>query len=472
LKPPHNGGTKIDFPAPTLDGGIITTKIKNSRYKKMKNNKKIIFGLFILSLILGSTCVFGAATSASGRTQLYFPDVDVTMINYDPNPAEAGRYVTIRFKIENIGAETAQDIVTELLPKYPFSLDPGESAVKNIGSVRSRQSGDTGVIIDYRVKVDENALEGDNEIELRYKIKNGAWIKLEPLDINVNPHDILLSIASVDAPNMIKPGEISKVDINLENLALTFIKEIKVRLNLGGVPFAPIGSTDRKIVKQMEADSNATVSFNLMAEPGAESNLYKVPIEIEFLDRLGVVYTKNETVGLIVGDEPDLAVNIDSSEVYSSKGSGEIIIKIVNKGVTDVKFLNVELKESDNYRILSPKEVYVGNIDSDDYETADFDVTLGKVKGKDAVLILLIEYKDANNNDYSKNIDLPLKLYSASEAKSMGLKKGNNAVGIIIVLIIVGVGFFIYIRWRKKKKGEKVDPLKIKVPFFKKKIKI
>lgn len=450
----------------------MNMKKRISNFPLGKNNKKIIFGLFVLSLILNSIGVFGASTSATGRTQLYFPDVDVTMINYDPNPAEAGRYVTIRFKIENTGAETAQDIITELLPRYPFSLDPGESAVKNIGSVRSRQLGDTGVIIDYRVKVDENALEGDNEIELRYNVKGGGWIKLEPFDINVNPHDILLSIASVDTPQMIKPGEISKVDINLENLALTFIKEIKVRLNLGGVPFAPIGSTDRKIVKQMEADSKATVSFNLMAEPGADSNLYKVPIEIEFLDRLGNVYTKNETVGLIVGAEPDLTINIDSSQVYSSGGTGDVSIKITNKGVTGVKFLNIELKESDNYRILSTKEVYVGNIDSDDYETADFEIALGKVKEKDAVLLLLVEYKDANNNDYSKNIELPLNLYSSAEAKSMGLKKGNNAVGIIIVLVIVGAGFFIYRRWRKKKKGEKVKDFKIEVPFLKKKIKI
>jgi len=97
---------------------------------------------------------------------------------------------------------------------------------------------------------------------------------------------------------------------------------------------------------------------------------------------------------------------------------------------------------------------------------------LGRIKGKDVVLPLLIEYKDANNNEYSSDIELPLGLYSASEAKSLGLKKGNNTVGIIIVLVIVGVGFFFYMRWRKKKKGEKVEPLKLKVPFFKKKIKI
>jgi len=431
-------------------------------------NKKIMFGIFVLSLILGSISVFGASTSASGRTQLYFYDIDVTMINHDPDPAEAGRYVTVRFKIENSGAENAENMAVELLPKYPFSLDPGESAVKYIGSVRSRQMGDTGVIVDYRLKVDEAALEGDNKIELKYMIDNNAWVKLEPFYIEVNPHDILLSIASVGAPKMMKPGEISKVDINLENLALTFIKEIKVRLNLGGVPFAPIGSTDRKIIKQMEADSKATVSFDLMAEPDADSNLYKVPIEIEFFDRLGIKYNKSEIVGLIIGAEPDLSVMIDSSQIYSSGGTGEVTIKITNKGVTDVKFLNIILGDGE-YKILSTEEVYVGNIDSDDYETADFKLTLGKVKGSEVMLPLLVEYKDANNNEYSEEIELPLKLYSASEAKSMGLKKGSSKVGIIIVLVIVVGGFFFYRRWRKKKKGEKVEAFKLKVPFLKKK---
>ncbi len=435
----------------------------------MENTKgKIIFGIFVLSLILGSVSVFGATTTLVGRTQLYFYNINVTMINHEPDPAEAGRYVTVRFKIENSGAENAQDVVIELLPKYPFSLDPGESAVKYIGSVRSRQLGDTGVITDYRLKVDENALEGDNEIELRYKVKNNVWIKLEPFYIDIRPHDILLSIVSVDAPKMIKPGGRSKVDINLKNLALSFIKEIKVKLELDGIPLATIGSTNRKIIKQIEADSEATVSFDLMAEPDADSKLYKVPIEIEFYDRLGTEYKKNETVGLIIGAEPDLSIIIDSSEIYSSGGGGEVTIKFTNKGVTDIKFLNIILQDG-RYKILSPAEVYVGNIDSDDYETADFKLKLDKVKEGEVILPLLIDYKDANNNEYSEKIELPLQLYSASEAKAAGLKKGSSKVGIIIVIVIVVVGFFIYRKWRKKKKGERArESFKLKIPFFKK----
>ena len=431
-------------------------------------NKKIIFGILILSMIISSVSVFGASTSASGRTQLYFPDVEITMINYNPDPAEAGRYVTVRFKIENTGAETANDIVIELLPKYPFSLDPGESAVKNIGSVRSRQMGDTGVIEDYRLKVDENALEGNNEIELRYMVNNEAWIKLEPFNIEINPHDIILSIASVNAPKMIKPGEVSKIEISLDNLALTFLKEVKVKLNLASIPFATIGSTNMKVVKQIEAGSKATVSFNIMAESDAESKLYKLPIELEFSDRLGVKYNKTETVGLIVGDTPDLSTIIDTSAIYSSEGIGEVTIKFTNKGITGIKFLNILLKDG-KYTILSPEEVYLGNIDSDDYETADFNLKLDKITEKEVILPLVLNYKDSNNNDYSENIQLPLKLYSSSEAKAIGVKKGNSAVGIIVVLVIVIGGFFIYRRWRKKKKGHKSEGFTMKVPFLSKK---
>lgn len=434
------------------------------------NNRKMMFSVLLLSLILGSLSVFGATSTLVGRTQLYFHDVSVTMVNYDPDPAEAGRYVTIRFKVENSGGETAEDITLELLSQYPFSLDKGENAVKDIGSVRSRQMGDTGVIVDYKLKIDENALEGNNEIEIRYKISNGGWITPEPFEININPHDILLSVASVDAPEMIKPGDVSKIDVNLDNLALTFIKEVKVKLNLDDVPFAPIGSTDKKIIKQMEADSKATASFNLMAEPDAESNLYKVPIEIEFFDRLGTLHTKEEVVGLIIGAKPDLSIVMDDSELYVGGGIGDVAIKFVNKGVTDIKFLNVLLKESRDYNILSQKEVYVGNIDSDDYESAEFKLAMGKIKGSEVMLPLLIEYKDSNNNEYKKDIKMPLKLYSTSEAKALGLKEGSKGVGMFIMLIIVIGGFFIYKRRKKKKDGKKEEGVTgFQMPFFKKK---
>jgi hypothetical protein len=124
----------------------------------------------------------------------------------------------------------------------------------------------------------------------------------------------------------------------------------------------------------------------------------------------------------------------------------------VNKGVTDIKLMNMKLMPSNKYRILSNDEVYIGNIDSDDYETADFKLFIEKSKEKQIKVPVVLEYKDANNNDFKEAIELTLDLYSASEAKKFGLKKGNGFVGNLVIAVIVVAGLFIYRKWRKHKK--------------------
>ena len=181
--------------------------------------------------------------------------------------------------------------------------------------------------------------------------------------------------------------------------------------------------------------------------------MYKVPISLQYLDELGKGYSKNATMGLTIGAVPDLSITLDDSEIFESGKAGEIIIKVVNKGVTDIKFMNLRLEESDDYRILSTDEVYLGNIDSDDFETAEYNLFIEKSRGKQVNLPLILEYKDANNNEYIDRIQLKLDLYSASEAKKFGLTTSNGFVGIFIIIIIVVAGLFYYKKYKKKKKA-------------------
>jgi len=65
---------------------------------------------------------------------------------------------------------------------------------------------------------------------------------------------------------------------------------------------------------------------------------------------------------------------------------------------------------------------------------------------------LHITYKDSNNNDYSKDIELELRLFSEKER---GVEKGSSLWIIIFVVIIFIVGWLLYRRWEKKKKQGK-----------------
>ena len=115
-------------------------------------------------------------------------------------------------------------------------------------------------------------------------------------------------------------------------------------------------------------------------------------------------------------------------------------------------FVNVKLDKSDKYRVISPSEVYIGNIDSDDYETADFKLYIERTSDKKIVLPLAVEYKDANNKNYKSIVNLELPLYSSSEAKKLGLAEGNGKSGWIILIVLAVAGFFGYRYWKKRRK--------------------
>lgn len=376
--------------------------------------------------------------------------IQITLVNQEPDPVEPGSVFDVRFKVENSGSTNAEGVLVEILPAYPFSLYE-DNAVKQIGSVHGRQIGEIGVIVKFKLKVDKEASAGEVPIKLRYSISGQTgWIETEEFTINVKAQDAILSIQDFQSvPEKINPGGTALLTINLKNLADFFIKDIKVVLSLSGTPFATTGSTNEKVIAYLDPNESTTLNFKIITEPGAEANVYKVPYRINYLDKLGTKYIKNGSIGLIVGAEPELMIELESSEVYTKRKAGKLIIKFINRGLTDIKFLTVTLLPSESYEIISSENVYIGDVDSDDYETAEFSVYVKKAEDGKVALPLSLEFKDANNDRYTENYNLELKLYSLSEAKKYGLRQGNSTLGIIITAAIIVGGFFAYRKWKK-----------------------
>ena len=403
----------------------------------------------VFILILSSYSIFAQSSDKILLTE----NIKVSFVNQEPDPAEPGTFVDVRFKFENIGLETSDEITVELLPEFPFSLLPGKSAVTKLGTLHARQLGEDGVIVKYKLIVDKDAVEGINDLKLRYRIGNNVWIEPDEYEIQIQTHDAILSIDSIKiSPERVKPGDKASLSVSISNLADSLLKDIRIKLNLDNSPLAAFGSSNRKTIKDISSGKEIEVKFDIISEPDAESDLYTIPIGIEYSDKLGKAYNITGSFGIVVGSDPELYPIIDSTEIYNSEKTGDITVKFVNMGLTDIKFLNVNLKSSDKYKIISADEVYIGNIDSDDYETAEFKLFVKKTKEENIILPITYEYRDANNIEYKKQISLKLPLYSTAEAKKLGIVEGNGKVGIFLVIIIVVVGLYIYRRWKKGKK--------------------
>lgn len=435
--------------------------------------------LVLVLVLLGLATVLAYVPEVPLQADIHFTNkstfdqyniqMEYYFVNQDPDPVAPGENVEVRWKLENLGGEAVENVIVEVLPEYPFSLLSGESAIKKIGSVGSRQMGRTGAVVYYKLKVDENAVEGNNIIKIRYSPDNGLSWAMQTFYLRVQTKEAIISVEDVSlVPSEIAPGGEGFLDIKIKNMKNSYLKDVKVKLDfridtatttgyvITELPFTPIGSTNEKIIESMAGKETKDVVFKLMADADAESKAYRVPLKISFSDELDKNFTQESIIGIVIGQKPDLVVNIDETDIYRSGTAGTITVKFTNKGASDIKFLYVELMDDDIVKAISPSGVYVGNIDSDDYESADFDVYVNKVKGKNVMIPLNLDYKDSANNDYSAVVNLNLDLYSSSEAKRYGLVESSSKVGMFLMLLIVVGGYWFYC---KKKYKRFVNPL-------------
>lgn len=409
----------------------------------------------VLSLLL--LVILAAAVSAAGD---YYasPDIQVTLLSQEPDPVKPGEVVEVRFKIENNGQQTTEDVIFELQPKYPFSVYSGE-LTRNLGQMKAKQTGADASIVSYKLKVDEKAVEGNTEIEARVKIAQTVWKSYinDELLIRIQSPDAVLSMEGIyTKPSQLVPGQDGQLLIKLQNNADNVLRNIKVKLDLSGddVPIVPIDSSSEKNVYQITAGDSEWVVFDLVAEPTAESKIYKVPVELTYYDLAGNEFSADGYIGIRIGDDPELLVYVSETEVYAKGQKGAVTITIANHGLANIKLLKMTLMENGDYEILSPNEIYMGNVDSDDIESQDF--TLYITDGQGTVnLPVKLEYRDANNKKIEETYQVPLKLYSSWQAKKFGLKS-SSFVGWIVVLVILGVvGYFLYRKyWHKRKKKQ------------------
>jgi hypothetical protein len=423
----------------------------------------------ILMVMIVFLAVVILASSASAQLSK-FPQIKVTLINQEPDPVAPGNTVDVRFRVENEGSSAAPNVEIKLVPKYPFTFYGNEVDIKNIGTLTGNQVGDIGVQAKWKLFVDPSAATGDNTMEFWYRIDKGSWTKVDDFTISVQSRQAVLAINQVktDQENIV-PGTKSKVTFVVENLAASTLVDIKLNLEILTVlssatgvtvrelPFTPIGSGNDKTVKILAPGQTAEISFDLFTDATAESKVYKVPYTLSYSDSAGNNFTKQGIVGLLVETEPDLTVNIDKTEIYSAGAKGVVEFKLVNKGFSDIKFLDVKLEEGKDFQILSNPEVYIGKLDSDDYETADFTLMVSKTAKEQIILPLHVEYRDANGGLYTKDLNINLKLFSGAELKQRTNGKSSSGIiwVLIIILIVAGVVIYRKIRKNKKKKEQK-----------------
>lgn len=374
------------------------------------------------------------------------PELDIST-SYQPFPAEPSNYFTLYVYAVNDGTSTESNIWFQLDADYPFSV---EENTKFYGQIASQQK----VTLKYDVWVDSDAPEKDYSDKLTLKQCYDSECSVssdDAIEISVRKLYPVLEISEINFPDSIEPGDKTEVTVVLDNKGGSRLKDITVNLDLSGedIPIAPYGGSSEKIIQSIDGATKANATFDIIVDGDAESGTYKIPMSLSYYDNSGNSYSKEDILGLVIGGQPSLKVGLEESDYFSEGSIGKVIFNVINIGASTSKFLNLEILPTQEFEVVSTNELYLGNLDSDDYETADFMIKVKQVEGDILSIPVRLTYTDVNNNYFSEEKEVELKLYSSSEISRI---QGGNGYTLYIILGILAIGgFFVYKRYFKKK---------------------
>ncbi len=375
---------------------------------------------------------------------------------YSPYPAEPGKYIDLWVRVQYVGLKgPAEEVVCQVNPTFPFSIETGDPIVSNIGLISSYQE----VLLKYRIRIDANAVAGTNKLKYGCKMKGFDYFEME-LPVYIQPQDAVLTVDKIESiPSTFNPGQIGTVKIYLKNIASVTLKDITIKYDISSadLPFAPVNSTIEQRITALEQDKTTDVEFDIAANPDAVDKVYKIPVVLTYYDILGKSYSRNMTTSIQVQTKPEVFLVHEQTTIVKNGTKNTVTVSIVNKGLAKIKFLTASFAEpqTDEYHLLSPSDVYVGDINSDDSETATFDLYINSEKSSIS-LPININFKDVNGNIYEMQSNVPVLVFNSEEAVRFGLEKRISTDPLIIVVGGIVILYVLYriLRAVTKKKRE------------------
>jgi len=260
-----------------------------------------------------------------------------------------------------------------------------------------------------------------------------------------------LLIINVDAPKL-TPGAEGILRIEVENPLEEDIEDVSLFLDTRNLPLSIVGSSEFS-VDEIEGEESDIFAFTIRAATTAEAGDYQIPFS---LDYKGAAKPKTGSIGVRIEGSVELETTVSTNNAIVGR-EGKITLKIINRGFADARYVSVKLIPS-NYIIKSEEEIYIGDIDANDFETANFDVIFQR---KNPTINAEVIYRDFDNNNKNLIIDKSINVYTEEEALEKGLIKRNN-FGLYIVIIILIIIIWLVIRsirkrLRKKKSMQKVN---------------
>lgn len=415
--------------------------------------------LMVFALVLGllSSTALAATTSwFSGAAAV----VSVNATNYEPFPAEPGKYLRLWVQVENDSGKDAEGVEVKLVLKHPFSLEPGLSDTKIVGKLLPSER----KLLSYDLIVHPQAIDGDYDLNLLSRTSVQPW---KGTEVTVTVSNKEPQIELIDSETLkVSPGQEGRILLKIKNVGEDYAEDLLVGIkqedlmakveSMGSVidviesPIKPLGKSF-VYIESLAPGAEEEVSLKIAVDSDASLKTYFVPITITYKNDLEDLTEIERVVGLKVSSPPEVDMVLMDEGILYPGASGEVIVDIFNTGAAQAKYLIVEASTAINSRLLPSN--FVGTLEPDDVDSIKFSVHVGPdIDPGMHAFTVLATYKDNDMAEKTLEKTFMVEVFSESEAKDRMGQGSSTIYYAVIVLFLVYAGYRVY---KKRKHGKK-----------------
>jgi hypothetical protein len=376
--------------------------------------KKIIFVLSLLiltSLVMGADTTMG--TSYTVLDSEVAPGGETTVVLTLTNPSTTVDIDTIKIYLS--GGDYITAVPTQI----------------SVGGLEPTQSKDVSII----VEADDNAISKVSYMNARivYYAPTSKSLNVNiPIQIRMNP---TLQITDVVFERQPEPGSTVEMNLTLKNTGDGTSKDIQLELDQSE---NFIADKNEAFIPSLPSKTEKTVSFVLTFDPDMEIGIYQIPVNLMYKDAdKSTSYDEDKSIGVKISGSYNFIITADTQQVLAPGKLGKVSIKISNAGTAAAQFLSASFGDSEM--------IYIGEIDSDDYEVQEFetlvpsDTELGR-----QTIDLIMNYKD----DFGQEQELIYPVYVKISDEG-AYNAYHNPIEIMSIITFVIFAFIVH--WIYKK---------------------
>lgn len=384
--------------------------------------------------------------------------LDITLLNQDPDPAEQGEYLELRWKVVKEGNDKMDDLNFHLDIDYPFFFDNSDKPDKRVGSWQGWSDDEEYYVLYYKIRVDDEAIEDTYKIKLVSTQVSIGYTQSEEFEIRVGDKtdpEFVLGTLVTSPVKLLADTDENKLEVTLENIGDEDAQNVRIDLELPKGFNPTYGYSDRANLGTVEADGSETATFYVDIDDGIDQGEYESKVTVHYKeanDDDNVYKTVELPLKIPMNGKPMFSIESIKTipEKVKAGSNVELVVEVKNVGSKEAESVSLRaFKESSQPFEFEEKSDFIGKLKPGEVGEAvlKFDVDADATVKK---YLLDLEIRSVYNDEVlTENKVISLEV---ENGEKRGLFRSRSTIiGFAIIAVIVIGGLVLYNFVIKKK---------------------